>query len=59
MFGSGWERTEEERKVCKALEEVAKQVGVTSIQAGELILNFRHARTDTCCDDSCYRVRHA
>ncbi|KAI0752669.1 Aldo/keto reductase [Daedaleopsis nitida] len=28
-----WERTEDERKVCKALEEVAKQAGTTSIQA--------------------------
>ncbi|RDX52548.1 Aldo/keto reductase [Lentinus brumalis] len=32
-FGPNWERTENERKVCKALEEVAKQVGVKSIQA--------------------------
>ncbi|KAI0708691.1 Aldo/keto reductase [Earliella scabrosa] len=28
-----WERTEDERKMAKALEEVANQVGVTSIQA--------------------------
>ena len=28
-----WERTEDERKVSKALEDVAKQVGVKSIQA--------------------------
>ncbi|KAI0324621.1 Aldo/keto reductase [Cubamyces sp. BRFM 1775] len=28
-----WERTEDEKKVCKALEEVAKQVGAKSIQA--------------------------
>ncbi|RPD61745.1 Aldo/keto reductase [Lentinus tigrinus ALCF2SS1-7] len=28
-----WERNEHERKVCKALEEVAKQVGAQSIQA--------------------------
>ncbi|KAI0686226.1 Aldo/keto reductase [Earliella scabrosa] len=33
MGRTDWERTEEERKVCKALEEVARQVGVTSIQA--------------------------
>ncbi|RPD61728.1 Aldo/keto reductase [Lentinus tigrinus ALCF2SS1-7] len=32
-FGPNWERTEDERKVCKALEEVAKQVGTKSIQA--------------------------
>ena len=35
LTGPQWERTEEERKVCKALEEVAKQVGTESIQAGE------------------------
>lgn len=35
-----WERTEQEKKVCKALEEVAKQVGATNIQAGEFL---RHA----------------
>ena len=34
-YGFGWERTEDQRKVCKALEEVAKQVGTKSIQAGE------------------------
>ena len=28
-----WERTESERKLCKALEEVAQQVGTKSIQA--------------------------
>ncbi|KAI0717871.1 NADP-dependent oxidoreductase domain-containing protein [Cerioporus squamosus] len=33
QWGGNWERTEDERKVCKALEEVAKQVGVKSIQA--------------------------
>ena len=33
IFGPGWERTEDERKVCKALEEVAQQVGTKSIQA--------------------------
>ena len=30
-----WERTEDERKMCKALEDVAQQVGAKSIQAGE------------------------
>ena len=28
-----WERTENERRLCKALEEVAQQVGAKSIQA--------------------------
>ena len=33
-MGVQWERTDHERKVCKALEEVAVQVGAKSIQAG-------------------------
>ncbi|ETW79616.1 hypothetical protein HETIRDRAFT_410366 [Heterobasidion irregulare TC 32-1] len=33
IFGPDWERTPDERKVCAALEVVAGQVGVTSIQA--------------------------
>ncbi|KAI0767466.1 NADP-dependent oxidoreductase domain-containing protein [Fomes fomentarius] len=33
IFSPGWERTEDERKVSKALEEVAKEVGAKSIQA--------------------------
>ena len=34
MVGEDWERTPDERKMCQALEEVAKQVGAQSIQAG-------------------------
>ncbi|KAI9441820.1 NADP-dependent oxidoreductase domain-containing protein [Lactarius indigo] len=33
LFGQSWERTEEERKVCLVLEEIAKEVGVASITA--------------------------
>jgi hypothetical protein len=34
--GSDWERNEDEKKMAKALEEVAKQVGTEHITAGEL-----------------------
>ena len=34
LVDPNWQRTEEERKMCKALEEVAQQVGAKSIQAG-------------------------
>ena len=34
LYTEDWERTEEERKVCKALEEVAQQVGAKNIHAG-------------------------
>lgn len=30
-----WERSEDERKVCKVLEGVAAKIGAKSIQAGE------------------------
>ncbi|OBZ68835.1 Aryl-alcohol dehydrogenase [NADP(+)] [Grifola frondosa] len=33
LLSDDWERTEDERKVCKALEEVAMQVGAKNIQA--------------------------
>ncbi|KAH9058233.1 Aldo/keto reductase [Lactarius vividus] len=33
LFSPNWERTEEERKVCLVLEDIAKEVGVTSITA--------------------------
>ncbi|KAF9555639.1 Aldo/keto reductase [Agrocybe pediades] len=33
MMGHDWERSEKEKKVCKALEHVAKQVGTKSITA--------------------------
>jgi aryl-alcohol dehydrogenase-like predicted oxidoreductase len=35
-FNPNWERTEEERKVCLVLEEVAKEVGLESITSGTL-----------------------
>lgn len=31
LFGANWERTEDERKMCLALEEVAKEVGAKNI----------------------------
>ena len=34
-----WERTEEERKVCLVLEQVAKEVGAESITSGALALS--------------------
>lgn len=35
IFGANWERTEDERKVCTALEKVAGEVGAKNITAGE------------------------
>ena len=36
-FNPRWERTEEERKMCLALEKVASEVGAKSIQAGKIL----------------------
>ncbi|KAI0739841.1 hypothetical protein C8Q80DRAFT_1288691, partial [Daedaleopsis nitida] len=33
VFGPEWEQTEDQRKVCEALEEVTKQVSTKNIQA--------------------------
>jgi len=33
LFDRNWERTEEERKVCLVLEDIAKEVGVDSVAA--------------------------
>lgn len=35
-LSKGWERNEDERKMAKALEQVAAEVGAKSIQAGTL-----------------------
>ena len=42
MILPNWERTEEERKVCKVLEEVAAEVGAPNIQAGMLSIVHSH-----------------
>ncbi len=41
LFDQNWERTEEERKVCLVLEDIAKEVGVASITAGKRISHNR------------------
>jgi aryl-alcohol dehydrogenase-like predicted oxidoreductase len=33
-FGQQWERNEEEKKICKALEKVASEVGTKHITSG-------------------------
>ena len=43
IFSTDWERTEDQRRVCAALEKVAAEVGAKAIQAGE---SLKHG-TDT------------
>jgi aryl-alcohol dehydrogenase-like predicted oxidoreductase len=38
ILDPNWERTEEERKVCLVLEQIAKEVGTESITSGALYL---------------------
>jgi aryl-alcohol dehydrogenase-like predicted oxidoreductase len=51
VFGPTWERTEEERKVCLVLEQIAKEVGVESItsSASFLLRRVRYGRTERPC----------
>jgi aryl-alcohol dehydrogenase-like predicted oxidoreductase len=39
-FAPNWERTEEERKVCLVLEEIASELGVESITSSGLMLQI-------------------
>ena len=41
IFNPDWERTEEERKVCLVLEQVAQEVATESITAGALYIQRR------------------
>ncbi len=34
IFSQNWERTDQEKKVCDVLEDIAKEVGCESITAG-------------------------
>ena len=61
LFDKNWERTEEERKVCLVLEDIAKEVGAHSITAGEQIphnslLHRVGPSADPICDRSGYRI---
>ena len=35
VMGPNWERTEEEKKMCRALEKVAKEIGTEHLTSGE------------------------
>ncbi len=37
VFDDAWERTEAEKKISKALEKVAKEVGVESLTSGAVL----------------------
>jgi aryl-alcohol dehydrogenase-like predicted oxidoreductase len=51
MLSPNWERTEEERKVCLVLEQIAKEVGTESITSGASSLprRVRVSRTERPC----------
>lgn len=55
ISNSNWERTEDQRKVCLALEKVAAEVGARSIQAGlpyDLLRTRSAADQDPLCVQS-------
>ena len=39
LFGNDWERNDKEKKVCKALEKVAAEIGAKHITSGIVSLN--------------------
>jgi len=51
LLGPNWERTEEERKVCLVLEQIAKEVGAETItaSASSLLGRVRFSRTERPC----------
>lgn len=45
IFSPNWERNDQEKKVCKALEKVAAEAGAKSITAGMSCILFIAVRT--------------
>lgn len=45
IIGQSWERNEDEKKMCKALEKVAGEVGAKHITAGESPMRPLHRRS--------------
>ena len=41
VFNPAWERNEQEKTVCKALEKVAAEVGAKHITSGILFVSFK------------------
>lgn len=65
MFAPNWERNEDEKKISKALEVVAKEVGAKSISAGKrMITQIRpgcshlHSGYRICDAESSIRLSH-
>jgi hypothetical protein len=52
MLSADWERTESEKKVCDALEVVAKEIGAKEITSGEYRLSAKRQASG-------YRLTHA
>ena len=59
--GSDWERNEEEKKVCKALEKVAAQVGAKHITSGIQKVLFLEKKKNSLMlrFKSCHCICHA
>ena len=57
--GSPWERNEQEKRVCKALEKVAAEVGAKHINAGNIFCKKLNYFRDTLISSSCHCICHA
>ena len=40
IFGQGWERNEEQKKMASTLEKISSEIGAQSIQAGTFLFSF-------------------
>jgi aryl-alcohol dehydrogenase-like predicted oxidoreductase len=59
IFGSDWERTPEQKKVCDVLEEIGKEVGTESITSSKWLCScqkFREVGDASLTENSCDRV---
>ena len=59
VLSTNWERNEDEKKICAALEKVAKEVGTPHITSGEYISGIYSIGTMLINRYSCPSILHA
>ena len=59
IFSPDWERNDKEKRICKALEQVASEVGAKSITSGVYLPQPHVSQKKADHKSSCYRVCHA
>ena len=59
VLSTNWERNEDEKKICAALEKVAKEVGTPHITSGKYISGVYSIGTALINRCSCHSILHA